>query len=336
MEVQTDTDAPLRERLGNFLRTHPGMENVTVSDLRRIGGGSSRENWFFEVHGEAGSPDTRQLVLRRDPSKGLINFGRSQEFKVMAALANTPVPAPQAFYLDTTGEWLDRPFLIMERVAGIADRKVLTTRGPLGEDVDKRKSLARDLCTVLAEIHRVHASDSESSHPEDERRRPDGQLAYWTELANEHLLEPIPLLAMARWWLRDQLPAPVDSTTLVHGDFRPANVLVDNGHVAWVLDWETAHVGDPDEDLGWYCTPLYRREHFIADRWEENDFLAAYESQSGRQVDPSRLRFWKVLAGYKLTVMAIMAAHGFLNGLTERAAATPGRFLKALGEAMQT
>ena len=47
-------------------------------------------------------------------------------------------------------------------------------------------------------------------------------------------------------------------TTLVHGDFRMGNLMMDSGGLTGVLDWELAHVGDPIEDLGWLCVPAWR------------------------------------------------------------------------------
>ena len=46
--------------------------------------------------------------------------------------------------------------------------------------------------------------------------------------------------------------------TLVHGDFRLGNLLVDERGVSAVLDWELVHSGDPLEDLGWLCVPAWR------------------------------------------------------------------------------
>ena len=37
---------------------------------------------------------------------------------------------------------------------------------------------------------------------------------------------------------------------LVHGDFRPDNLLVEGGRISGVLDWEFAHAGSPYEDVG--------------------------------------------------------------------------------------
>jgi aminoglycoside phosphotransferase (APT) family kinase protein len=104
----------------------------------------------------------------------------------------------------------------------------------------------------------------------------------------------------------------------VHGDFRPANGLVHDGRLEVLLDWEFAHIGDPIEDVGWYCNPLYRREHFIPGRWEPADFLRVYSERSGIAVDPEPLRFWEVLAVYKLAALALAAVRMFCDGDTTR------------------
>ena len=46
--------------------------------------------------------------------------------------------------------------------------------------------------------------------------------------------------------------------TLVHGDFRTGNLLVDADGIRAVLDWELCHLGSPTEDLGWCCVNAWR------------------------------------------------------------------------------
>jgi aminoglycoside phosphotransferase (APT) family kinase protein len=38
---------------------------------------------------------------------------------------------------------------------------------------------------------------------------------------------------------------------IVHGDFGPQNVLIEDHAVSAVVDWEFAHIGQPVEDLAW-------------------------------------------------------------------------------------
>jgi aminoglycoside phosphotransferase len=44
---------------------------------------------------------------------------------------------------------------------------------------------------------------------------------------------------------------PGRGAVIVHGDFGPQNVLIDDGRIRALLDWEFAHVGRSIEDLAW-------------------------------------------------------------------------------------
>lgn len=67
---------------------------------------------------------------------------------------------------------------------------------------------------------------------------------------------------------------------VVHGDFSPKNVLVGEGGM-WVLDYEVAHIGDPQFDLSFMLTHLVLKAVHrpgAADRYRAcaDAFLAAY------------------------------------------------------------
>ena len=70
----------------------------------------------------------------------------------------------------------------------------------------------------------------------------------------------------------------------MHGDFRVGNILYDEEGLTAVLDWEGVHIGEPEEDLAWFCTRVWRfgmiemEAGGIASR---EDWLCAYESASG-------------------------------------------------------
>jgi 5-methylthioribose kinase len=69
-------------------------------------------------------------------------------------------------------------------------------------------------------------------------------------------------------------------TCLVHGDFSPKNILVGEDGI-WVLDWEVAHVGDPDFDLAYLlCHLTLKAVHRPGDaqgyRATARRFLEAY------------------------------------------------------------
>jgi tRNA A-37 threonylcarbamoyl transferase component Bud32 len=74
-------------------------------------------------------------------------------------------------------------------------------------------------------------------------------------------------------------------TCLVHGDFSPKNILVgDDG--LWVLDWEVAHVGDPDFDLAYLlCHLTLKAVHRPGDASGYRETARRFLAATGRAPD---------------------------------------------------
>ena len=105
---------------------------------------------------------------------------------------------------------------------------------------------------------------------------------------------------------------------LVHNDLRIGNVVVNNGRVAAVLDWETAEFTDPSADLAKFNLPTFRGRSSLASglvRWER--FLDAYEAAIGWRPGQRALDFWTVLEIVKATVGALRGVHYFESGQTD-------------------
>jgi hypothetical protein len=130
--------------------------------------------------------------------------------------------------------------------------------------------------------------------------------------------EPRPLFDLAFRRLAGSLPA-VHRPTLVHGDFRNGNLLVDPGGIRAVLDWELVHRGDPMEDLGWLCVNSWRfgvSERPVGGFGAQEELFAAYEQEGGTPIDRDRVRAWQVFGTLKWGVMCMIQAFAHLDGRT--------------------
>lgn len=319
-EPGVESSGSLQDRIADFIRARVG-DHVRISNLHRVGGGSSRENWPFDAAWDNGAPPhSRALLLRRDPKKAVVSSDRTVEFDLLSALESTPVPAPKALWMDATGDHFDRPSMVLERCPGSASRSVLRSRDPLGLGLSGRSGLARELCRLLAAVHQL---DLDGTGLNSVLKAPAGnpaedELRLWVSELDRQESAPEPHLRMVATWLGDNLPATPDRLVLVHGDFRPANVLIHKGRIEALLDWELARLGDPLDDLGWYTTPLYRQEHFIPQVWEQSDFLGLYEELTGVDVDRQSLKFWQVMAIFRLAVIALTSVRSFIEGGSDR------------------
>ncbi len=305
-------DATTQKLLECWAAEELGDPAVRIEGLRRTSAGFSRENWEFElVHAGATEP----LIARRDPVGSVLETDRGVESAVLLALADTVVPAPRVRWCDPTGQRMGRPTLVMDRAEGECDWFVLNGPHPLESRVD----LAHQLCDRLADIHLVDwRAAGLGAVLEDPGTNAAGHAVdHWESELRRVQLEAQPELELILGWLRQHAPEPV-ATTLVHGDFKPGNVLLRRGTVAFILDWETAHLGDPLEDIGWVTNPLRAREHRIEGSWEPADLIAHWERRTGLTADESAVRWWNVLANLKLCVIVLTGTHAFVEGRFDR------------------
>lgn len=269
---------------------------------------------FDAMLGAAEGARTLPLILRRAPESDIVLVERASEFMMLRSLDRVGIPAPKAYWIDRDGRWFGRLAMVLERCPGTAARDILADASV---DIGVRRAIAEQMADILAALH---AADPQTLDLPPELAQP--RLA--TDLLDHYAgsidrQSPSAIeMKVAASWLRDNLPRQPLRTALVHGDFRPANMLVDDARISAVLDWEFAHVGDPLEDIGWYLCDFYRKEHLIAGAWSVDDFLARYERASGADVDRKAARWWAVFAIFKLAWIVLSAVSAFRAGDTGR------------------
>jgi aminoglycoside phosphotransferase (APT) family kinase protein len=269
--------------------------------------------------------DASAWVLRRPPLGGLTpsahDMGR--EYRVMAALAGTPVPVPPAVALCTDPAVLGASFSVVGYVAGT----VLRTEDDLVDYSDDQ--LARASLGVVETLARLHEVDFEAVGLGTFGRPVgylDRQVRRWADQWSRVATRPLPDVEALHALLASAVP-PERGATIVHGDLRIDNVILDPadlGTARAVVDWEMATLGDPLADLG--LVVVYRDSTFgpvlgggapasCSDRMPTADeLLAAYAAASGR--DLSDIAFHLGLGFYKLAVIAEGVHARYLAGKT--------------------
>lgn len=307
----------MEERLVAFIARQTGADQVSVSGLRRLAGGASRETWSVDVrYAQDGTPVELPLVLRRDPPGSAVETRRRDEFELLRAAAAEGVPVPKVFWLADEAETLGAPFLLMERIDGETIARRL-----LRDDVyaGARRVMTGQLGRILAAIHRIdrvkHRLDFLVEAPPGESPA-QGELDRYEQIFRFIAPDPHPAFELALRWLRQRLP-PGNQRVVVHGDYRIGNVIFGPEGVRSILDWELAHVGDPMEDLGWICVRSWRfgnDDKPVGGIGRREELFRAYEDAGGGAVDPEQVRFWEVLGNLKWGIMTIMQAKTYLDG----------------------
>jgi aminoglycoside phosphotransferase (APT) family kinase protein len=238
------------------------------------------------------------------------SLARIEEFAVLKAAFAAGITVPEALFACADPAVLGKPFFVMHRLAGSALGRPITLDRALEA---ARPRIAERLGRELARIQTIRPS------------RPDLAFLKITDAAKHiaqfrHYLDghlnPRPVLEWALRWAETHLPAPLPPV-LCHRDFRTGNYLLEGTQLTAILDWEFAGWGDPDEDIGWLCCKgwrfgrLDREAGGIADR---EHFYRGYEGESGRRLDPERVKFWEVIANLRWAVIALQQSDRFLSG----------------------
>jgi len=312
----------------------PTAHHFAFTGVERFAGGLSRENWSIDATWvDTAGAQSRHLMLMRDASGTLLDTDRKREFGVLKALEATPVPTPKAYWMDDDGHWLGAPSLVMDRMPGQCEYLVLNGTRPL----EARLKLARSFTDLMANIHaidwRALGLGEVLDIPTDSPSRVE--LAHWEAEYRRVQLEPHPELDYVLDWLGLNAPK-AQAIVLVHGDFKPGNALIEGEHISAKLDWETAHLGDPLEDLGWVTNSVRKREHQIAGVWEREQIIATYRALTGREVNEAALRWWNVFSCWKLAVIQLTAVREFVAGRYDRAFQTPSWLYRPMFQMMES
>ena len=289
----------VEERLAALAPTLAGGE-ARIADLSLLTGGASMETWAFTLMPPSG--ESRALILRRGNSPLATHPGNKPplriEAELIAAAVTHGVPAPEVVHICDAADGLGEAY-VMARVSGETLGKRIAA-DPAFDTI--RAKLARQCGAALARIHATPPVEGLAA------------LDVRTTLANyEETWRASgavrPTIEAAFRWLERRVPETTD-LTLVHGDFRNGNLMVDpTTGLAAVLDWELAHVGDPAEDIGWICTNSWRfgrPEHRVGGFGDLDDLLAGYEAAGGAPIAPERVDFWQMLGSLKWGVMPTM------------------------------
>lgn len=291
-------------------RALPGDGPVRIDAMVRLFGGASRQTWSFDATRSGRSVG---LILREDPAASLIDTERKLEFAACQSFENAGIPVPRALILEEDAAVLGAPFFIMERVSGAPGNPFQADA--YGTDAP---AIARDFFHALGVIagRPVDGSPLAKVCPAPAAEAAAlKELAHWEAVIAADSIEPQPVALAAIRALRRKPPPPPERLSIVHGDYRSGNFLVEGGRISAILDWEMAHIGDPLEDLAWAVDPMWSHD---AERpltgMARADALALWEASSGIRIQPEAFAWWAVFAAIKGVAIWTSAAKAFASG----------------------
>ncbi|MFF0727949.1 phosphotransferase family protein [Streptomyces sp. NPDC004134] len=255
------------------------------------------------------------------------------EYRVLRALAPTPVPVPAVLGYEADPAVLGAPFYVTERVDGWtpAERPPYHRTGALADrDEAGRAELWWAGLGVLRTLHGLDADRLNVAFLEHATGAPGGpgglggQLDFYERHLDHFAADRSGVVLAALDWLRENLPEPAGPPRLLWGDARLGNIVFRGARPAAVLGWETAFLGPPEADLAWF---LHVDRHLAGDRPRlaglpgRQATIERYEEWLGRPI-AGQLPWHEVFAGFRFALVAartgrLLAEQGLADGASE-------------------
>jgi len=310
-EAASSADTRITQaRLERYLRERSGEPDMKLVTFRQLPGGFGKETFLLDVEGNALSGG---LVLRRDPLVATIDndchYVRN-EYPVIKAAFARGFPAPDALWLDTDHALLPGgDFMMMRRASGSTGGNVFGSTEALSD------RMVEVLASAMARLHSLPPCEELGDLTESIRRESwhqsmrDSVHQYvrgWFDLYLREAHNPSPTLVSLYGWMLDNVPEAPGAPALLHGDIGFHNMLIDEGRLTAVVDWEFAHVGDPAEDVG------AARNTSGNYSWES--FTRHYRAAGGPEIDPARLHYFRIWQHVRNASASNLAMGKFATG----------------------
>jgi aminoglycoside phosphotransferase (APT) family kinase protein len=292
-------------------------------DVHQFAGGHSNLTYLLSFGSD------HELVLRRAPLGPVAPTAHdmSREYRWLAALHPVFPLAPRPYLLCEDVGVLGAVFYLMERRRGF----VVRAEEPpvLDNQPDRRQRVSSAMIDTLADLHAIDIH----RHGLSALGKPAGfiarQVRGWTERWQRSRTNDIADMDAVAEWLQLHLPGDPAVPSVIHGDFKLDNVMLDAsdpGRLAAVLDWEMCALGDPLVDLGILLTYWSHTQPGVAGDalapvtsrhgwFTRDEIIDRYAQRTGRDV--SDIRFYETFAAFKVAVIIQQIYFRYARGQTD-------------------
>jgi len=312
----------VREKLITILG--PRFDAAAPMTVEQFPGGHSNLTYLLRC-------GDQEFVMRRPPLGPVPPKAHdmAREYRILEAVHPVFSLAPQPFVLCEDASVIGATFYIMERRHGLVVR--YDEPPELADQPAERRRVSEGLVDTLAELHAVDIA----AHGLTTLGKPAGfverQVRGWSERWSGSQTSELPEMDVLAAWLAERLPPDPARPTVVHGDFKLDNVMLDArdiGHIVAVFDWEMSAVGDPLIDLGillcyWVHTSTGSQHDAVtsvthrAGWFTRAEILERYAARA--RVDLTNITFYEVFAVFKLAVVLQQIFYRYHRGQTDDA-----------------
>ena len=293
------------------------------ADVSQFAGGKSNLTYRLKYAND-------DLVVRRPPfgTKAKTAHSMIREYRIMSDLKPVYPTVPDTLYYSDDESIIGSEFYVMRKVDGLLISDQLPREWNFTADDTRR------FCTgfweKLIELHRVDylaAGLGDFGKPEGYVER---QVSGWNRRFERVITPDVDPFSVVREWLVVNMPDSNVRHSILHGDYRIDNVILDKQdpcQILAVLDWEICALGDPLMDLGnslAYWTqeddPVELKQLVVqpssaAGMLTRGEILDLYQDRTG--LDTSNFRFYLVFGYWRLAVILQQIYFRHFHGQTQ-------------------
>ncbi len=269
-----------------------------------------------------------ELVVRRPPLGPVppTAHDMAREYRWLSAVHPFFPLAPRVYGLCEDPTIVGSVFYVMERRHGIVVRHEEPL--PIKNQPEVRRDISLSAIDALADLHAIDIASAGLSQLGKPHGFVERQVRGWTDRWHRSKTSEMPEMEALARWLVDSLPPNPAQATIVHGDFKLDNLMLDAANpsrVVAVFDWEMAALGDPLVDLGillayWAPNaPQEQRDSLTTvttlPGWlTPGELIDRYAARTNR--DLTALRFFEVFALFKIAVVIQQIYYRFVQRQT--------------------
>jgi len=279
----------IQRRLLDFYKKRVDA-NITLPVFLKISDGWENEVYSFTVeYEEDGERKRDDLILRIYPGDGARQKA-AREFNGMKKLHELGFPVPEVLILEMDDSPFGKPFVIMEKINGRSMGQVFDESPD-----EKRRDLITLFCRMFVDLHNLDWRPFAPDPSVYETGDPYGFIDQFLSKAQGYVdrfqrSDFVPVLG----WLKERrLDVPCDRLSVIHLDYHPYNILMQEDGKPFVIDWTNIDVADFRFDLAW--TVLLTSGYGNPDA--RDIVLNEYQRIAGRRIQ--QMEYFDVMASLR-------------------------------------
>ncbi|MGY5881014.1 MAG: aminoglycoside phosphotransferase family protein [Candidatus Thorarchaeota archaeon] len=205
---------------------------------------------IFEIGFENQPTQYIQRILRPSTSKKSAEF----EFSNQTILFENGINVPETFFIRHPPNLYNRTYYVMKKIQGRGLNEILAQHPDRFEEVTNK---------YIHEMTRIHSTDPKlfpkiptpdiQKNPYDAINRSLSSVKDRIVRYSEDLVE---LAEVVSWLDEKKNENPCEELVVIHGDYHPYNIVVDEQQTFQILDWTGINISDFRRDLSFATVAL--------------------------------------------------------------------------------